>query len=694
MELVSIRRPPFIVRNTWTWGDVDAPRDVSCENIRMMLLIARLVWGVDAGFVIAELPAPFNQRALLEDARNFVPLWVYVHMAHGIHDLVGYAEGASHSFAPERFAAFGVEGIRFQTWGDRRKALSQLLAPFANPLLGYRRVPVENLDFNWTKSYRVVSESPTSWMPLFFAREDIPLVDDLPSDWWIVEGLWPGITTAFGLPPARVVRRTRSYDPVQFFTLGLKVRDLQWRVVEEEGGAFILNGERVGERVHLLPRAIRDGTWWFTGDTLATRNAPSRVDAPMFVASQECLIGDYLVCESGDTMYASELSRRVLQAEIHARRPIWYRMRGDAVQVAVEPGRWEKIGAVNLCDVPLSSLPTAIHFTTDVLLPHGKPVVAKGEVWSPDLPFSARVSWDKPPPFWRRDLGMVWQRLFPNRRALERQADHARIAGLQRQLSTTESERRRVEDALQYKLVEMDTRDHDLVEVTVRSFRRFAARFPSEGAAQAVLDGEFHGHAVEQCVMLVMDAAGSTKALHDRIRREGAENDLERQARIIADAYSGFMTWAAEVARRHGGWVFGFEGDAIKVVFGLDAHQSRRRVTELAWLAARELMAGVGQWPRGDGLKFGARIGMATGTVYLSLVGSGDDAFMTTYARALNVAAHLEKEKCRREGGEVAMDGATAALLDDELDARRMDIGRTREILDGEDMEIVRVRLG
>lgn len=254
-----------------------------------------------------------------------------------------------------------------------------------------------------------------------------------------------------------------------------------------------------------------------------------------------------------------------------------------------------------------------------------------------------------------------------------------------------------MESAYQEKLEIIEARDHELAIAYGLAFRRFAARFPSEVAAQDVLDGAFHGRAVEQCVVLVMDAAGSTKALHALIRREGAESEsnLEFQARIIAETYNGFMTWATEVARRHGGWVFSFEGDAIKAVFGLDAHVPRQRTARHAWVAARELMAGVGQWPRGDGPKFGARIGIATGTVYLSLVGSGDDAFMTLYARALNRAAHLEKEKCRREGGEVAMDGATAALLgEDELDSKRMDISRKREILDEEDIEIVRVRLG
>jgi len=658
----------------------------------MMLLIARLVWGIDGGSVIAELPAPFDRHALLVDARNFVPLWVYVHVAHGIHDLVGRVEGTQYPFAPERFAAFGVEGIRFQTWGDRRKALSQLFASFANPLLGYRRVPVENLDFNWTKSYRVVSEGSTWWMPMFFAREDIPLVDDLPSDWWIVEGLWPGIATIFGLPPARVVRRTRSYDPVQFFTQGRKVRDLQWRVTEKEDRAtFIINGERVGERVHLLPRAIRDGTWWFTGDVLSSGEAPASVDMPMFLASKRCMIGDYPVCESRDMLYAPELSRRVLQAEIHARRPIGYRMRGDAVQVAVESGQWEKIGTINLRNVSVASLPTAIRFTTDIQLPHGVPIVTKGEVWGQDLGFSARVVWDKPPPFWRRDLRTVWQRLFPNQRVFERLADRARIAGLQRQLSTTESERRRVEDAFQYKLAELDTRDHDLAEATVRSFRRFASRFPSAEIAQQVLDGTYVSERVEDAVFLVIDAAGSTNAVQDRIARAGVEHDLAEQAKIFAAAYNGFMTWAKEVVQRHGGWVFAFEGDAIKAVFGLNQKSPRALAANDAFKTALDLLAGIGKWPSGEGLAFGARIGIAMGTTHLSLVGTGEDAFMTPNSRALNAAAHLEKSKCRQRGGEIAIDGKTAAFLAEQLNESRLLVWRAVEELDGAQMEIVRV---
>ncbi|MBI4098428.1 MAG: hypothetical protein HY437_00130 [Candidatus Magasanikbacteria bacterium] len=691
-------RAPALRRETWYWGVINADPDVSTENTRMMLFIARML-GIDDRHIAVVLDAyrgliegsgapPYFSRDFLEDARNEVPLWVFIHVAEGLHDLMGRMRGDAAIFAPERFAELGLESIRFQTWGDRRKLLQQLLAPLANPLMGYRRVPVENLDFNKTKSYRELASGPNFWQPVFFIREDIPPEADIASDWWIVEGLWPGLATIFGLPPARVKRLTRSYDPVAFFTRGSRVRDLKWRAEEREG-KFFLNDVPVGERVHLGVTQLKDGTFWHDGSAIPDEWTNAALfSIPFVIPFDDVDVGSYPLMERGEAIRATELSRRVVQADIYTRRLVGYRIDDHRVKVEIEPGLWRDVGRIELRVVPREGSPTAIRFTTDVKI--GERIIAyQDEVWGPDLGFSARVEWE--PVALANRFRAAWARLFPDRKGLELQAAGVRNQALATRLATVESERARVERELQAQAEVLRTLAHDVAVAQVAAFRRFASRFPSEEIAQQVLDGTYVSERVEDAVFLVIDAAGSTAAVQDRIRRAGAENDPAEQANIFTAAYNGFMTWAKEVAEQHGGWVFGFEGDAIKVVFGLRQKSPRALVANDAFKTALELLAGICQWPPGEGLAFGARIGIAMGTTYLSLVGTGEDAFMTPNSRALNAAAHLEKTRCRKGGGEVAIDGKTAAFLAEQLHESRLSIRRGTEELDGAQMEIVRV---
>lgn len=686
-------------RETWYWGVTNADPDVSTENTRMMLFIARML-GIDDRYIAEVLGAyrgliegsgapPYYSRAFLEDPRNEVPLWVFVHVAEGLHDLMGRARGDSAVFAPERFAELGLESIRFQTWGDRRKLLEQLLAPLANPLMGYGRVPGENLDFNKTRSYRVLASGPQSWQPVFFIREDIPPEVDIASDWWIVEGLWPGIATIFGLAPARVKRLTRSYDPIAFFTRGSKVRDLRW-LAEEKDGVFLLNGAPIGERVHLAAAKLKDGTWWHDGSYVPQGTALDLVRIPFVIPSAHVNVGPYPLLDAGEAIPATELSRRVVQADIYTRRLVGYRIDDNQshVMVEVEPGKWRDVGKIELRAVKHEAWPTAIRFTTDVKVGE-RIIVHADELWGSDLGFSARVEWE--PVSLRNRFRAAWARLFPDRKGLELQAAEARNQALATRLATVESERARVERELEQQAEVQRKLAHDVAEAQVAAFRRFASRFPSVEIAQQVLDGTYVSERVEDAVFLVIDAAGSTSAVQDRVVRAHAEHDLAEQAKIFAAAYNGFMTWANVVVQQHVGWVFGFEGDAIKAVFGLNPKLPRALAANDAFKAALDLLHGVHQWPLGEGLAFDARIGIAMGTVYLSLVGAGENAFMTPNSRALNAAAHLEKVKCRKRGGEIAIDGKTAAFLKEQLHESRLSVHRDTEELDSVTMEIVRV---
>lgn len=683
-------------RETWYWGVTNADPDVSAENTRMMLFIARML-GINDRDIAAVLDAyrgliegsgapPYFSRDFLEDPCNEVPLWVFIHVAEGLHDLMGRMRGDSALFAPERFAELGLKSIEFQTWGDRRKLLQQFLAPLASPLKGYRTVPGENLDFNKTKSYREMGSGKHFWQPVFFIREDIPPETDIASDWWIVEGLWPGIATIFGLPPARVKRLTRSYDPVAFFMRGSKVRDLKL-VAEERDGKFFLNDAPVGERVYLGVIQLEDGTFWHDGSSIpAEWTNAELLHMPFVVPSNDVDVGSYPLLERGEAIRATELSRRIVRADIYTRRLVGYLVDGDRVMVEVEPGTWRDVGRIERRVVPRDVCSTAIRFTTDVKIGE-RIIVHKDEVWGTDLGFSARVEWE--PVALKNRFRAAWARLFPDRKGLELRAAGARNQALATRLATMESERVRVERALQEQAEVQRQLAHDVAEAQVAAFRRYASRFPSADIAQQVLDGAYVNERVDDAVFLVIDAAGSTRAVQDRVARAHAENDLAEQAKIFATAYNGFMTWVKEVAQRHAGWVFGFEGDAIKVVFGLNPKLPRALAANDAFKTALDLLDGVHQWPPGEGITFGARIGIAMGATYLSLAGTGEDAFMTPNSGALNTAAHLEKNRCRKEGGEIALDDKTARFLAEQLHESRLSVRRTLIEMDGAGIEIV-----